>query len=266
LGQHSWCALADLGKSRPLKTQIGGCNSPILFTQFGFENTDEWKTRRDTLIATLHSNPKARYVTRVLQFGSEPLFDSVLTPSQLADEVIDAKVKLADVGIPVTVSDMAYGFQKYLKSDKVGVMRVLTAMDSVNAHTLPFFSTKASTGGCLILFFVMFFFLSLLLSVSCTWSLSRCGVVSYSLADWPASFFFLLIGDKAWPIVKTDLDWFGKYAPGKKIYMDEVGLSILLPLLTSYITTHYLFIYPSSCRCYYLLHPPSLLPTVRYLI
>jgi len=75
----------------------------------------------------------------------------------------------------VTVSDMAYGFQKWLKTDKAGVMRVLTTVDSINAHTLPFFSTSASTG------------------------------------------------DKAWPIVKTDLDWFAKNAPGKKIYMDENG-------------------------------------------
>jgi hypothetical protein len=45
--------------------------------QFGFDGTDEWMGRRDTLLGILHSNPKAKFVTRVLQFGSEPLFDWV---------------------------------------------------------------------------------------------------------------------------------------------------------------------------------------------
>lgn len=76
-----------------------------------------------------------------MQFGSEPLFDSVLDPGALATQVTAAKKTLAPLGIPVTVSDMAYGFQK-----DGGASQVLEAMDSVNAHILPFFSTKASTG------------------------------------------------------------------------------------------------------------------------
>lgn len=64
-------------------------------------------TRRDALFATLHSNLKAPFVTRVVQFGSEPLYDGVLSPQDLADQVWDAKEQLDDLGIPVTVSDMA---------------------------------------------------------------------------------------------------------------------------------------------------------------
>lgn len=107
---------------------------------FGFDGGDIWKTRRDSLFATLHSNPKAKFVTRVLQFGSEPLFDHVLSPADLASQVTQAKAKLADLNIPVTVSDMAYGFQS-----NGGAPSVIAAINSVNAHMLPFFSGSAST-------------------------------------------------------------------------------------------------------------------------
>jgi hypothetical protein len=59
-------------------------------------------------LETLHSNPLAPFVTRVLQFGSEPLYDWVLDPEQLAEQVYLAKESLADLGIPVTISEMAY--------------------------------------------------------------------------------------------------------------------------------------------------------------
>ena len=98
-------------------------------------------TRRNTLFATLHSNPKAPFVTRVVQFGSEPLFDQVLTPAQLTTQVIAAKQNLSNLGIPVTVSDLAYGYQRV-----GGAQDVLDAIDSINAHMLPFFAGNATTG------------------------------------------------------------------------------------------------------------------------
>lgn len=48
-------------------------------------------------------------MTRVVQFGSEPLFDDVLPHDQLAEQVESAKAKLSPLGIPVTVSELAYG-------------------------------------------------------------------------------------------------------------------------------------------------------------
>jgi exo-beta-1,3-glucanase (GH17 family) len=108
---------------------------------FGFTGGNAWETRRDTLFATLKSNPKAKFVTKVVQFGSEPLFDSVLSPSALAAQVTAAKKTLAPLGIPVTVSELAYGYQEH-----GGAQDVLNAIDSVNAHILPFFSTKATSG------------------------------------------------------------------------------------------------------------------------
>jgi hypothetical protein len=85
---------------------------PLHLLQFGFDNDEKWKGRRDTLLAILHSNPKAKFVTRVLQFGSEPLFDEVLAPQVLRTQVLAAKANLSSLQIPVTVSDMAYSYQK----------------------------------------------------------------------------------------------------------------------------------------------------------
>ncbi|KAF5379761.1 hypothetical protein D9615_005744 [Tricholomella constricta] len=109
---------------------------------FGFDGTDEWIGRRDTLFATLHSNPKAKFVTRAVQFGSEPLFDWVLNPRDLITQVNAAKKNLSSLQIPVTVSDLAYSFKDLHASD--GGPDVLKAIDYIDAHILPFFSTKAS--------------------------------------------------------------------------------------------------------------------------
>ncbi|KAJ6553572.1 glycoside hydrolase superfamily [Mycena vulgaris] len=109
---------------------------------FGFDGTDEWKGRRDKLLGILHSNPKAKYVTRVLQFGSEPLFDGVLDPPVLAAQVTAAKANLSSLHIPVTISEMAYGYQER-ESD--GSQDILDAVDLLDIHMLPFFSTLAST-------------------------------------------------------------------------------------------------------------------------
>ncbi|KAH9061297.1 glycoside hydrolase family 17 protein [Lactarius vividus] len=108
---------------------------------FGYTSSSQWKSRRDTLFSTLHSNPRAKFVTRVVQFGSEPLFDQVLSPAQLTAQVIAAKQNLSDIGIPVTVSDLAYGYQR-----NGGAQDVLDAIDSINAHMLPFFAASATTG------------------------------------------------------------------------------------------------------------------------
>jgi exo-beta-1,3-glucanase (GH17 family) len=80
-------------------------------------------------------------VTRGVQFGSEPLFDWVLEPSELAKQVLAAKSNLASLNIPVTISEMAYGYQEH-----DGAQEVLNAIDFVDIHMLPFFSQKASTG------------------------------------------------------------------------------------------------------------------------
>ncbi|KAJ8597505.1 glycoside hydrolase [Rhizopogon salebrosus TDB-379] len=108
---------------------------------FGFDGGNQWMTRRDSLVSSLVGNPKAKFVTRGVQFGSEPLFDNVLPHSELASQVISLKSKLSGVGIPVTVSELAYGYQ-----ERGGAQDVLDAIDFINAHMLPFFSALATTG------------------------------------------------------------------------------------------------------------------------
>ncbi|KAF9019746.1 glycoside hydrolase [Hymenopellis radicata] len=107
---------------------------------FGFDGGNQWQTRRNHLVSSLYSNPKAKFITRVVQFGSEPLFDRVLTPQALAAEVWSLKGQLKSLGIPVTVSDMAYAYQ-----ENGGAKDVLDAIDLIDAHMLPFFSWQAST-------------------------------------------------------------------------------------------------------------------------
>ena len=109
--------------------------------QFGFDGGNEWEMRRDSLINTLTTNPKAKFVTRGVQFGSEPLYDNVLPHSELASQVTSAKAQLAGVQIPVTVSELAYGYQ-----ERGGAQDVLDSIDYINIHMLPFFSTLATTG------------------------------------------------------------------------------------------------------------------------
>ncbi|KAJ3562847.1 hypothetical protein NP233_g9320 [Leucocoprinus birnbaumii] len=107
---------------------------------FGFDGGNKWEARRDVLISTLHSNRFAKFVVRAVQFGSEPLFDEVLSAGELAKQVWEAKQRLSGLEIPVTVSDLAYSFQK-----NGGARSVISAMDIIDAHMLPFFAQDAST-------------------------------------------------------------------------------------------------------------------------
>jgi hypothetical protein len=63
------------------------------------------------LFGVLHSNPRAKFVTRVVQFGSEPLYDNAIDAGALAEQVTAAKTNLSSLYIPVTISEMAYGWQ-----------------------------------------------------------------------------------------------------------------------------------------------------------
>lgn len=47
-----------------------------------------------------------------MQFGSEPLFDSVLEPRVLAKQVADAMKNLSSLHIQVDISELAYGWQE----------------------------------------------------------------------------------------------------------------------------------------------------------
>ena len=51
-------------------------------------------------------------MTRLVQFGSEPLFDSVLPPSVLSAQVAAAMKNLSCLQIQVDISELAYGWKK----------------------------------------------------------------------------------------------------------------------------------------------------------
>ncbi|KZT27947.1 glycoside hydrolase family 17 protein, partial [Neolentinus lepideus HHB14362 ss-1] len=58
----------------------------------------------------------------------------------LTQQVIQAKQNLSSLNIPVTVSELAYGYQ-----ERGGAQDVLDAVEFINIHMLPFFSQNAST-------------------------------------------------------------------------------------------------------------------------
>ena len=152
-------------------------------------------SRFNALSSILHSNPKAKFVTRVVQLGSEPLFDAVITPAALTAQVLNAKKALSDIGVSVTVSEMAYGYQE---RNSTGSQAVLDAIDSINAHILPFFSKDATTGECHTMF------------------------LGSRLLPLPLSSHNVLPGNNSWPDVMADLQYFIDNGGGKKIYLDEV--------------------------------------------
>jgi exo-beta-1,3-glucanase (GH17 family) len=94
--------------------------------------------RRDALVQVISSNPKAKFVTRLVQFGSEPLFDHVLSPSQLAQQVTSLNSQLKPYGIPVTISDLRVGWSR--------ADALIKEVPLFDVHELPFFSGSATTG------------------------------------------------------------------------------------------------------------------------
>ena len=62
----------------------------------------------------------------MVQFGSEPLYDWAIYAADLANEVRAAKAALSGVGIPITVSEMAYGYQVVSKDRKITNGNLLT--------------------------------------------------------------------------------------------------------------------------------------------
>jgi len=115
---------------------------------FGFEGGNKWRTRKRDIIRTIKYNPRAPFVVRAVVVGSEPLFDWVLSPDELAQQIVDVKNKLSDYtrkgldGMQVTLSEMPYGFMAQGNAPSV-----FRAMDVIQGNILPFFDQRATTGG-----------------------------------------------------------------------------------------------------------------------
>lgn len=109
---------------------------------FGFDGGDAWKRRRDLVVNIIKTNPLAPYVVRSVDVGSEPLFDWVLPPQALADQIKYVKGLIGSYGVQVTISEMQYGYSVQGNSQMV-----LDAEDVVHAHELAFFDEDAKSGG-----------------------------------------------------------------------------------------------------------------------
>ena len=108
--------------------------------QFDSPSNNKWQTRRDSLLSTLHSNPKAKFVTRAVQFGSQPLTYHALSAKDLVAQVKSAQKNLSSLQIPVTVSETANGYQT-----NDGAQSVLDAIDFVDLTMLPYNNASATT-------------------------------------------------------------------------------------------------------------------------
>ncbi|KAL9935568.1 hypothetical protein V8E36_005916 [Tilletia maclaganii] len=119
-----------------------------LLIWFGFDGGNEWHHRKRDILRTIKNNPRAPFVVRAVVVGSEPLFDSVMPPGQLAAQIMDVKQKLSAYtgkglrGMQVTLSDMPYAFQSNGNAPSV-----FRAMDIIEGNILPFFDQHATTGG-----------------------------------------------------------------------------------------------------------------------
>jgi exo-beta-1,3-glucanase (GH17 family) len=92
------------------------------------------------LITSIQQNPKAKFVTRAVQFFAQPLTYRMLSAKDLAGQVKLAQKFLAPLGIPVTVSELAYGYQT---NDDAQL--VLDTIDFVDLAMLPYFNASATT-------------------------------------------------------------------------------------------------------------------------
>lgn len=114
---------------------------------FGFDGGDQWKQRRDAIVKTIKTNPKAPYVVRGVVLGSEPLFDNVLPGDGMVKELKSLSSSLkpytgdSSTDMQVTLSEMPYAY-----SINSAAKSIFSTVNVVQANVLPFFDQAASTG------------------------------------------------------------------------------------------------------------------------
>jgi len=111
---------------------------------FGYDGGDAWKTRAQVIQSAVIANPGPVYG---VAYGDEPLYDwAAGDPSTLAAAITSMKnaFKAAGVNIPVSISEMAYGYQQAMSS---GAQSVINAVDMAMINTFPYFASDAHEGG-----------------------------------------------------------------------------------------------------------------------
>jgi exo-beta-1,3-glucanase (GH17 family) len=109
---------------------------------FGYDGGDAWKNRAKVITQAVIKNPSPVYAVAI---GDEPLYDwAAGDPQTLANAIWDMKnsFKNAGLSMPVSISEMAYGFQQS-GNPKV----VFDAIDMGMINTFPYFAQDAVEGG-----------------------------------------------------------------------------------------------------------------------
>lgn len=111
-------------------------------------------------ISIIKTNQKAAYVIRNIAVGTEPLFDSVMTPAQLAKQINTLKSALSSYGVQVTLADVSPGLVTHSRRRRADVdvpqmpysfqqnanaPEVFAAVDTVSLNVAPFFNNDATT-------------------------------------------------------------------------------------------------------------------------
>jgi len=111
---------------------------------FGYDGGNQWKTRASVITKAVIANPGPVYG---VAYGDEPLYDwAAGDPQTLADAInsMKSQFKSAGLNIPVSISEMAYGYQQAMNS---GAQAVINACDMAMVNTFPYFAQDAHDGG-----------------------------------------------------------------------------------------------------------------------
>jgi len=101
---------------------------------FGYDGGDAWKTRADVITKAVIANPGPVYG---VAYGDEPLYDwAAGDPPVLAAAInsMKSQFKAAGLNIPVSISEMAYGYQQAMSA---GAQTVIDAVDMAMINTFP---------------------------------------------------------------------------------------------------------------------------------
>jgi len=156
----NWQDMVSTYKARIVIT-FGGCDQSNYFTNlistagsigikiiplvwFGYDGGDQWKARADVITKAVIANPGPVWG---VAYGDEPLYDwAAGDPSTLANAIksMQTSFKNAGLKIPVSISEMAYGYQQAMSS---GAQSVIDAVDLAMINTFPYFAQDAHEGG-----------------------------------------------------------------------------------------------------------------------
>ncbi|CAF1318552.1 unnamed protein product [Adineta steineri] len=108
----------------------------IVWHGYSDSELNKWEERKNALMAVL-KKPLSKYVIHSVSFGSEPLFSWSISGTFVA-ELTKIKTELKALSIPLTVSEMKYGFDVCPAAAKNAV---INNIDFISAHIMPYYGT-----------------------------------------------------------------------------------------------------------------------------